>query len=179
MRSLVKERSEYEDLYDHTTVFLARIDMKTFLDLRDEWLKIMPDNEENKYRNPWHLNHLYMIIVGNKLVDRYDEREPAIANMMAEDEARDAKLSSVRLPQEPVCEHCHKTSLRIIDKEFMHRDGHEDDGILFILRCSACEKNTAIWEDGTPWERRHTKCPKCESAMEEKSSRRGKIITTT
>ena len=70
MRIQLQERSVYEDRYDHTTVFLARINMKTFLGLRDEWLKVMPDNEENKYRNPWHLNYLYMMIVGSKLVDR-------------------------------------------------------------------------------------------------------------
>lgn len=61
----------------------------------------------------------------------------------------------------------------------MHREGQEEDDILFILHCGACDKNTAVWEDGSLWERRHTKCPKCESVMETKSSRRGKVITTT
>jgi hypothetical protein len=119
------------------------------------------------------------MMVGNKLVDRCNEREQAIQSMIAEDEARNARLSAARLATEPTCEHCGETDLRITDKEFMHRDGQKDDDILFILHCGACEKNTAVWEDGLLWERRLTKCPKCESVMEEKSSRRGKIITTT
>lgn len=120
-----------------------------------------------------------MMMVGNKLVDRYNEREQAILNMMAEDEARDARISAARLTSEPYCEHCSKTGLRITDKEFMHREGQENDDVLFILKCPHCEKNTALWEDGSLWERRHDKCPKCQSVMETKSSRRADVITTT
>lgn len=179
MYTHLKERQHYEDRYDHTTVFIARLDMKSFLDFRDKWHEQSPDTEENKFRNTWHLNNIYMMIVGNKLVDRYDEREQAIQTMMAKDEARDARLSATRLTSEPHCEHCNKTGLRITDKEFMHRDGRKDDDILFILHCAACDKNTPVWEDGTLWERRHTKCPNCDSVMEEKSLRRDKVITST
>lgn len=178
MRKQLQERAVYEDRYDHTTIFIARLDMKSFHDFREKWHEHSPDTEENKFRNTWHLNNIYMMMVGNKLVDRYDEREQAIQAMIAEDEARDARLSAARLTSEPSCEHCGKTGLRITDKEFMHRDNHDDD-VLFILHCGTCDKNTAVWEDGSLWERRHTKCPKCESVMEEKSSRRGKVITTT
>lgn len=170
--------SFYEDRYDRTTVFIARLDMKSFLGFRDKWHEQSPDTEENKLRNTWHLNNIYMMMVGNKLVDRCNEREQAVQAMITEDEARDARLSAARLMNEPSCEHCGKTGLRITDKEFMHRDGQEDDDVLFILHCGVFDKNTAVWEDGTPWERRHTKCPKCDSVMEEKSSRRGKVITT-
>lgn len=179
MRTQLKDKSVYEDHYDHTTVFIARLDMKAFLNFRKTWYEQSPDNEENKFRNSWHLNNFYMIMVGNNLVDRYNEREQAIQTMMTKDEARDARLSSARLTSEPHCEHCNKTGLRITDKEFMHRDGHKDDDILFILHCAACDKNTPVWEDGTLWERRHTKCPNCDSVMETKSSRRAKVITTT
>lgn len=175
----LKDRQIYEDRYDSTTVFRARIDMKLFLSFRDKWLEKMPENEENKYRNSWHLNHLYMITVGSKLVDRYNDRESAIAAMMADDEARDVRMSAARLNAEPYCEHCGKTGLRITDKMFMHRDGKDDEDVLFMLRCPRCEKNTAVWEDSSLWERRHTKCPNCQSVMEEKSNRRAEVITTT
>jgi len=178
MHSYLRDRQSYEDRYDHTTVFIARLDMKAFFGFQEKWYEQSPDNEENKFRNSWHLNNIYMMMVGNKLVDRYNEREQAIQAMIVEDEARDTRLSAARLTSETSCEHCRKTGLRITDKEFMHRDGHEDDGVLFVLRCGACDKNTVVWEDGTLWERRHTKCPKCESVMETKSRRRGKVITT-
>lgn len=175
----LQERFVYEDRYDHTTVYLARLDMKSFLSFRDKWLEKMPDIEENKFRNSWHLNHFYMMMVGNKLVDRYNGRDQAVRTMMAEDEARDNRLSAARLTSEPHCEHCNETGLRITDKTLMHREGQKEDDILFMLRCSHCEKNTAVWKDGSLWESRHSKCPKCETVMEAKSSRRGKVITTT
>ena len=175
----IRERLIYEDRYDHTTVFIARLDMKSFLNFSEKWYEQSPDIEENRFRNTWYLNNIYMMMVGNKLVDRYNEREQAIQTMIAEDEARDTRLSAARLTSEPTCEHCDKTGLRITDKEFIHRDSQEDDDILFVLRCGAYEKNTAVREDGSLWERRYTKCPKRESVMEEKSSRRGKVITTT
>ena len=160
-----RPKSSYEDRYNRTTVFIARLDMKMFLEFREKWLEQMPDNEENKHRNPFHLNNFYMMMVGNNLVDRYDEREQAIHDMIAEDEARDARLSAARL--------------RITEKMFMHRENQKEDDILFMLHCSHCEKNTAVWEDGSTWEYRYTKCPECQSVMETKNSRSSKVITTT
>jgi len=179
MYQRLSEKEVYEDRYDHTTVYLARIKMKSFLDFRDKWLEIMPGSEENKHRNFFHLNNIYMMMVGNRLVERYNERDQAIRTMMAEDEALDVRLSAARLTSEPRCEHCSKTGLRITDKTLMHREGQDSDDVLLVLRCPRCEKNTALWGDGTPWEHRHTKCPKCQSIMQETSSCRSKVITTT
>jgi len=182
MYTHLKDRQQYVDRYDHTTVFLARLDLKPFLKLRDKWFEKMPDNEENEFRNSFHLNNLYMLMVGNRLVDRYNERNQSVAQMMAEDEARDNRIASARLTLEPVCKHCGKTGLRLTDRMFTHGrngpDNHEED-VLFMLKCSHCEKNTATWEDGVVWELPPTKCPKCQAYMGSKDSRRGEVITTT
>lgn len=153
--------------------------MRSFLGFREKWLEKMPDNEENKHRNSFHLNNIYMMMVGSNLVDRFNEREQAMLNMITEDEARDTRLSAARLTTEPHCEHCNKTGLRIAEKMFMHRGGHDEDDVLFILKCTHCEKNTALWKDGTLRERRYNKCPECRSVMETKSSQLSEVITTT
>lgn len=177
MYSHLKERSYYDDIYDHSTVDMSRIGMKSFHDFRDKWLEKMPDNEENKFRNPFHLNLIYMLMVGNDLVKRYDERDHAISVMMADDEAKDAQIVSARLTSEPTCQHCSKTGLRITDKTLMTRN--DNDEVLLMLKCPHCNMNSAYWEDGAAWERRETYCPKCNAIMESKSTRRGKVITTT
>lgn len=123
MHSHLKEHKHYEDVYGRTTVYLARIDMRSFLSFRDKWHELSLDNEENQFRNSWHLNNFYMMKVGNKLIDRYNERDHAIRAMMAEDEARDVRLSAARLTIEPHCEHCNKIGLRITDRALMHREG--------------------------------------------------------
>jgi len=179
MRKLLNDRQVYEDRYDYTTVYFACLNVKPLLEFRDKWLEKIPENEENKFRNSFHLNNIYMMIVGNKLVDRYNERDQAVRIMTAEDEAHDARLSTTRLTSEPHCEHCNKTGLCITDKTLMHRKGQDEGSVLFMLRCPHCENNIAIWEDGTLWERSYTKYPECQVVMETKSSRCGKNITTT
>lgn len=175
--SYLKERSHYEDIYDHSTVNVARISMISFLSFRAKWLEKMPDNEENKLRNPFFFNLVYMQMVGNELLRLHDERDSRINAMIAKDEAKDAQIASARLTTEPTCQHCRMVDLRITDKSLMPRNN--DNEVLFTLKCMKCSKNSAYWEDGTTWEHRKTYCPKCKVAMESKSSRHGKVITTT
>lgn len=182
MRRNTQDRKDYEDRYDRLTVSSARFDLKYFLQFRDEWFKIMPDEKPDSFRSVFHLNWIYMMMVGNDLVDRYYKRDETIAQWISEDEARDEQIVSARLKSEPKCQHCGKSGLRIIDKSLMHRgeDYSYDDPeeVLFILKCPNCNKNSAYWEDGVEWERRHTYCPKCKFIMKEKTTRLKTVIKT-
>ena len=177
-----QERQKYEDRYDRLTVSSARTDLKYFFQFRDEWFKIMPDEKPDSFRSVFHLNWIYMLMVGNSLVDRYYKRDDTIDKWVAEDETKDEKIAAARLRSEPKCQHCGKIGLRIIDKSLMHRgeDNKYDDPeeVLFILKCPNCDKNSAYWEDGTEWERNHTYCPKCRSIMSEKTTRLQAAIRT-
>jgi hypothetical protein len=123
-----------------------------------------------------------MMMVGNDLVDKYYKRDDAIAEWMAKDEAKDEQIASVRLTIEPKCQHCGKTGLRIIDRTLMQRgeDYKHDDSeeVLFMLNCPHCDKNSAYWEDGVEWARRHTYCPKCKSIMNEQTTKLKTAIKT-
>lgn len=182
MYTHLKERESYENRYDRLTVDSARFDLKFYLEFRDEWFKIMPDEKPDSFRSTFHLNWIYMMMVGNDLVDKYYKRDDAIAEWMAKDDAKDEKIASARLTIEPKCQHCGKTGLRIIDKTLMQRgeDYKHDDSeeVLFILKCPHCDKNSAYWEDGAEWARRHTYCPKCKSIMNEKTTKLKTAIKT-
>lgn len=179
----LRDRKFYEDMYDRHTIEWARRDFKYFMQFRDEWFKIMPDEKPDSFRSTFHLNWIYMLMCGNSLVDRYYGRDEDIQKSMAKDEAKDQQIADARLQNEPNCQHCGKQGLRIIDKSLMHRgeDYKYDDleEVLFMLRCPHCDKNSAFWEDGMDWERRHTKCPKCRSIMTEKTIRLKKSLKTT
>lgn len=61
-----------------------------------------------------------------------------------------------------------------------HRKGFDEpEEVLFMLKCTECSKNTAVWEDGSALEHRKTDCPKCKNVMDEKDTRKGKVLTTT
>ena len=177
----LEDRQKYEDRYDRLTVDFARTDLKYFMQFRKKWFEIMPDEKEDSFRSVFHLNGLYMQMVGNHLLERYDNRDTRIQEWMAEDEAKDEQVANARLTSEPKCQHCGKTGLRILDKSLMNRGESTDspEEVLFMLKCTHCDKNSACWEDGTAWEHRKTHCPKCKAVMDEKDSSRGKVISTT
>lgn len=179
----LKERRFYEGIYDRSTVEWGRRHQASYEDAVKEMRSKFPDEDPERPGNIFLVNILYMSLVGNDLLSRYEKREEYINQSMAKDEAKDEQLAGARLTTEPVCQHCDKTGLRITDKSLMHRgENHNYDDpeeVLFVLKCTHCQKNSAYWEDGSDWERRHTKCPKCRAVMEEKSSRSVKAITTT
>jgi len=179
----LKEHQFYEDTYDRHTVEFGRRDQAAFEKAYDDFFKEFPNE------NPKHpgvalcLNLFYMTLAGNDLLDRYDKRDEYIRDWMARDEAKDERIASVRFSTEPICQHCGKTGLRIIDKSLMNRGEdykyNDPEEILFMLKCAHCDKTSTYWEDGSDWERLHTYCPKCKAIMDEKCITRGKVITTT
>lgn len=180
MYTYLKPREHYEDRYDRLTVEFARQDMKYFNQFYEKWFKIMPDEKPDSIRSVFHLNGVYMQMVGNGLLDRYDKRDSEISEMMTEDEDKDEKLANARLTAEPVCQHCGKTDLKITDKSLLNKDGLDSqEAVLFFLKCAKCGKNSAYWEDGEAWEPHKTYCPKCKAEMTDKRNMRGEVLTTT
>jgi len=143
--------------------------------------KLPKDDKIERPGNALLLNTFYMQVVGNDLLDRYENRTQSINEWMARDEAKDNQVASARLREEPYCQHCGKQGLRLIDKSLMHRDAHYDDPeeVLFMLRCPHCTKTSAFWEDGTAWKRTPTQCPKCRSEMTDRTTNTKKSLTTT
>lgn len=175
----LRNRQVYEDIYDRITVRYARQNMVGFQEIYRKWFEIMPEEKPESHRSAFNLNWIYMLMVGSELVERYDEREKHVNDMMAKDEAKDKQIAAARLTKEPMCQYCDKTGLRIKDKMLHSRDGSDSPyEVLFMLNCTSCGKNTSCWEDGTVLERSKTFCPKCKAIVGEKSSRRGKVITT-
>lgn len=179
-----KDRQYYEDLYDNLTVESARRGMSHYDNFYSEFKSKLPKDEKvDKPGNAFLLNIFYMETVGNELLDRYEKRDGKIQEWIARDRAKDERVSSARLTEEPSCHHCGKQGLRIIDKSLMHRgDTYEIDDpeeVLFMLRCPYCDKNSAFWQDGAPWKVKSTVCPKCQSEVTHKTTKTKKAITIT
>ena len=180
MYTHLRTYDSYEDSYDRITVDSARQDMATFTTLYEDFFKIMPDEPRKSIRATIHLNIIYMATVGYALIERYDNRNDAIRDMMARDRAKDEQVANARLTSEPLCQHCSKTGLRITNKLLTSRSGsYKSQEVLFMLKCSHCDTNSAYWEDGTPHERLTIYCPKCNSTMNEKTATTVKAVTTT
>ena len=170
----LKDRKYYEDLYDRFTIEHARWGEKHYDKFHKEIEGKLPkDDKIDRPGNALVLNMFYMQAVGLDLIERDDNRERKITGWMDRDSEKDAQITNARLASEPICQHCKKTGLRIIDKHLSRRgDNYEYDDpeeVLFMLKCTHCQKNSAYWEDGSEWERIHTYCPKCKSVMTDKA----------
>ncbi len=166
------------------TVESARRGMTYYDNFYAEFESKLPKDEKlDKPGNAFLLNVFYMETVGNKLLDRYESRDSKIQEWINRDQAKDEQISSVRLTEEPSCHHCSRQGLRIIDKSLMHRsetyEVDDPEEVLFMLRCPHCDKNSAFWQDGTPWKIRPTVCPKCQSEVTHKTTKTKKAITIT
>lgn len=178
------DRQFYEDIYDRHTVEDARRGMVHYEKFYADLEKRLPkDDQIDRPGNAIVLNAFYMQTVGLELLYRYDNREQHIIEWMTRDEAKDEQIASARLREEPSCRNCKKQGLRIIDKSLMHRkaDAKYDDPeeVMFMLRCPHCDKNSAFWEDGTPWKVKPEHCPKCRSEVTSKTTTTKTAITTT
>lgn len=178
-----KPRLYYEDLCDRHTVESGRHNddfcQKSIKNMKEK----LPDEDPGRPGNAFVINIMYMSFVGNDMLNRYNKRESSIAEMMVRDRSKDEQVSSARLTVEPRCQHCGEKGLSIIDKDLMHHGEDyyygDPEEVLFTLHCPHCEKNSACWEDGSEWEHRHTKCPKCKSIMDEKSRHTKTALNTT
>ena len=182
MYTYLKERDYYEQVYDKHTVESARRGMvhyeKFFKDISS---KLDKDDTISRPGNAIILNAFYMQTVGLELLDRYQKRKEYIEDWMSKDEAKDYRLATARLVEEPTCTHCGKQQLRIVDKSLMHKGENykydDPEHVLFTLKCPHCDKNTAVWEDGDVWEVKKKVCPKCSSDVTHKTAKTKKLVS--
>lgn len=189
MRTYLQDRKHYEDRYDDMTIALCRQKEQLCVDAYHSAKKnLKPLTGKDKDKDPEeellkavNLHRYFMVewLAG----ERWEKREQEIQDMMNADEAKDQQITEARLIAEPTCIHCGKDGLRILSKDLIHRGEHynynDPEEVLLTLECLACKKRSAYWQDGEPWERLKTKCPKCGTPMNETATRKGKLITTT
>ena len=171
----LKDRQYYEDFYDRLTVESGRRGIAYYYNFYAKFERKLPkDDKISRPGNAFVLNVFYMHTVGDEMLERYEKRDKQIEEWMEHDRASDERIAMARLAKEPACRHCSKQGLRIIDKCLMRRGEHygpdDSEEVLFMLRCTHCQKNSAFWEDGTVWKLKPTPCPECGAQMTHKST---------
>lgn len=128
----------------------------------------------------WYLEYskYYFLFVEAQAAARADGRDAAIARWMEEDQAKDDKLATAHVAGATYCRACGK-DMRVISKDYMHRDGHKDDDILIMFECDNCNKRTAFWQDGTEWEGAKHECKECGGKTVSKHTKKDAVITWT
>ncbi len=177
----LKDRSHYEDIYDRHTVKLAREKKAQRVSRESQKSLSSIEPKLSRERAKKWLGAMWGLEAYLFAGERWEHRADTIQKWMDRDSAMDERLESARLTIEPTCSHCGRQGLRVISKDLLNRDRSSSSAeqVVFMLKCPHCQRNSAYWEDGAEWKLRPTTCPKCNSEMHHKSSRRGKMHTTT
>ena len=180
MYTYLKSREYYEERYDDATVAKCRSGERIVNDTFTLMEKKLTKKELTDKLPGWYLQYstYYFWFVESVAAERAANREATIAKWMVEDEKKDERLASAHILGGTFCRACGK-DMRVVSKDYLHRDGHQEDNILIMLECEACNKRMALWEDGTEWEGAKRECEKCGGNTTSKHTKKQDVITWT
>lgn len=181
MATYLKVWNYYKNRYDDTTVEQCRSGERLVNRTFKELEKKIPKKELKEKLPGWYLQYsqLYFLTVESVAAARAEARDQVIAQWMAEDQEKDDKLSGAQLSGgSQYCKTCGK-DLKVISKDYMHRDSHKDDDILVMFECEGCHKRAAFWQDGAEWEGAKHVCVKCGGDTVSKHTKTKNKITWT
>jgi len=176
----LQDRKHYEDRYDDGTVAKCRSGERIVNDTFKTMEKKLTKKELTQSLSGWYLlySKLYFWFVESAAAARAENRETTIAKWMAEDEKKDDRLAKAHISGGTYCRSCGK-DMRVISKDYMHRDNCKGDDILIMFECESCNKRMALWEDGTEWEGAKHECEKCGGNTVSKHTKEFDVITWT
>jgi hypothetical protein len=174
----LKERQNYEERYDESTVKICRRGERVVNQTFAEMQKKLPTKELKLHAPGWYLQYsiLYFSLVEMPAAIRVAEREETIAKWMKQDNEKDLRLANAAIAGGTYCRSCGK-NMRVIGKDYMHREGHKEDDALLMFECDACNKRKAFWQDSTEWEGAQIKCKKCGGSVKSTHKNKGKVLT--
>jgi hypothetical protein len=174
----LKDKKHYEDRYDENTVEQCRSGESIVNGAFREMEKKLPKKELIEKLPGWYLQYsqYYFLFVESTAASRSALRETQINKWMELDQAKDDKLDSAKITG-TYCRTCGK-DMRIISKDYMHREGRKYDDILIMLECVDCNKRIAFWEDGSEWEGAKHECEKCGGKTTSKHTKENNVLTT-
>lgn len=164
----LKDRSYYEDFYDHSTVEQCRSGESMVNGAFRKMEETVSASEFKERPVAWYVEYskLYLQFVELTTAYRQYNRDKVIAACMERDEQKDQRLANARLFKVPFCRSCGQ-NMEVMDKYYLRREGKDqnDEDIIFILSCRPCGKRLTYWEDGTEWEGVKFYCDKCQAEM--------------
>lgn len=180
MYTHLKELQHYADRYDESTIEICRRGERVVNQAFAEMQKKLPETELKQHMPGWYLQYsiLYFSMVEMPAALRVAEREETITKWMKQGDEKDQQLADANIAGGTYCRSCGK-NMRVISKDYMHREGHKEDDVLLMFECKTCNKRKAFWQDGTEWEGAKLKCEKCGGSVKSTHKTIGKVLTTT
>ena len=151
----LRDRAEYENLYDHIVIEWCRQLEASFLD----------QQKQNSNHSHW----LAIYIQKAKYAER---RVKCIAKWMEKDNEKDEFEKNTPAP----AHHCHqcKISMTFLSKYLEDWNGKGKYRMLFFYKCPRCKQKRGIYDNGEEDEDLVLKCGECASHNVESSAKKKK-----
>lgn len=162
----LKDEQDYIDLYDLLTI-------KECLRHRESQIKIPEVKNKNRARRLVSLVNdvSTYYIKGNN----YLRKRETIDKWMNDDRIRDQIVEKATPPESVICPHC-GYHMQATSKD-LYLSEIENAKVLFFFGCPNCDKKKGVFDNGEEFAK-DSKCPECNSTLNEKMSRKGNVITT-
>lgn len=174
----LEDEQHYIDRYDLHTIEECLDTMKMYQDiyqqcLRSEELKHL--SQEDKLKDANLMLHRTLFVIKGK---RYEKKKETIQKWMEEDKLKQDKQDYTPTPEGILCPLCNGSMFFNSSK---HLDYTYDSPIMrmmFLFKCSKCEKQQWVYDDGEIRASEPDLCPKCKKELDVTGNRKGKVITT-
>ncbi len=174
----LQDEQEYIDRYDLSTIreCFKVIDMFQDLykkSLTSEELKNM--SKDDKYSDTTKIMYWHLWFIQ---AQEYKNKKETIRKWMEEDKLKQDKQDNTPVPDGIKCPLC---GAAMYFNSSKHLDYTYDSPIMrmmFLFKCSKCEKQQWVYDDGEIRVSKPDLCPKCNKELDVTNSRKGKVIST-
>ncbi len=173
----LEDEQHYIDRYDLHTIEECLDTVKMFQEIYQKSLiseEVKDISQEVKLHDANLMLHRTLFVIKGK---RYEKKQETIQKWMEEDKLKQDKQDYTPTPEAVVCPLCSNSMFFNSSK---HLDYSYDSPIMrmmFLFKCSKCDKQQWVYDDGEIRVSKPDLCPKCKEEIDIKATRKGKVIT--
>lgn len=174
----LQDEQYYIDRYDLSTIKQCFKVIEMFQEIYDKSLtskEFKGISKEDKYSDSTKMMYWYLWFVQ---AQEYKNKKETIRKWIEEDKLKQDKQDYTPVPKGIVCPLC---SASMFFNSSKHLDYTYDSPLIrmmFLFKCTKCEKQQWVYDDGEIRVSEPDLCPKCNKELNVTGSRRGKVITT-
>lgn len=172
------DEQHYIDRYDLHTIEECLDTVKMFQDIYQKVLvsdELKDMSQEDKLKDSNIMLHRSLFVIKGK---RYEKKKEIIQKWMEDDKLKQDKQDYTPIPDGILCPLCNAS---MYFNKSKHLEDPYDNPIIrmmFLFKCSKCEKQQWVYDDNEIRVSEPDLCPKCKKELDVTGSRKGKVITT-
>ncbi|MDP3726726.1 MAG: hypothetical protein Q8Q96_00230, partial [bacterium] len=171
------EEQSYVDRYDLNTIEECLDNIKMFQDIYQKSLvseELKHLSQEDKLKDSNIMLHRTLLVIKGK---RYEKKQETVQKWIEEDKLKQDKQDYTPAPEGI---HCPLFNAPMHFNTSKHLEYSYDSPIvrmMFLFKCSKCDKQQWVYDDGEIRVSEPDLCPKCKKEIDVTATRKGKVIT--